>query len=67
MSSIDKATPAGALGLGVVLSGANPKNLILAAAGAAAIVRTGVPGSQQAVAYTVFAIISTVSVGIRRP
>jgi hypothetical protein len=64
MSSIDKATPPGALGLGAVLSGANPKNLVLAAAGATAIIRTGVPGLQQAIAYAVFGVISTLSVGI---
>jgi Sap, sulfolipid-1-addressing protein len=64
MSTIDKATPVGALGLGAVLSGANPKNLVLAAAGATAIIRTGVPGSQQAIAYAAFGFISTLSVGI---
>jgi hypothetical protein len=64
MSSVDKANPPAALGLGAVLSGVNPKNLILAAAGGTAIIRAGIPGSQQAIAYAVFVVISTLSVGI---
>ncbi len=43
--------------------GLNPKNLLLAAAGAAAIAQTGIAGSQQAIAYTVFAVIATIGVG----
>lgn len=64
MATIDKATPAAAVGLAAVLSGANPKNLLLAVAGAAAIAGTGISGSQQAIAYLVFALIGTLGVGI---
>jgi hypothetical protein len=64
MATIDKTTPAAAVGLAAVLSGANPKNLLLAVAGAAAIAQTGIPGSQQAIAYLVFALIATLGVGI---
>jgi hypothetical protein len=46
------------------LSGANPKNLVLAVGGAASIAQTGIPGGQQAVAYLVFALIGTLGVGI---
>ena len=46
------------------LSGANPKNLLLAVAGAAAIAQTGIGGGQQAIAYLVFALIGTLGVGI---
>jgi hypothetical protein len=49
MTTIDKITPLGALGLAAVLaallSGANPKNLLLAAGGAAAIAQTGISGA----------------------
>jgi hypothetical protein len=64
MATIDKTTPVAAAGLAAVLSGANPKNLLLAVAGAAAIAGTGISGAQQAVAYAVFALIGTVGVGI---
>jgi Sap, sulfolipid-1-addressing protein len=64
MATIDKTTPVTALGLAAALSGANPKNLLLAAAGAAAIAQTGISGVQQAIAYVVFAVIGTLGVGI---
>src|SRR5712671_7294237 len=64
MATIGKTTPLGALGLAAALSGANPKNLLLAAGGAAAIAQTGISGVQQAIAYVVFAVIGTLGVGI---
>jgi hypothetical protein len=64
MATIDKTTPPAALGLAAVMSGANPKNLLLAVAGAAAIAGTGIPGGEQAIAYLVFALIGTLGVGI---
>ena len=64
MATIDKTTPPAALGLAAVLSGANPKNLLLAVAGGAAIAQTGIPGGQQAIAYLIFALIGTLGVGI---
>jgi hypothetical protein len=63
MASIDKTTPPAAFGLAAVLSGANPKNLLLAVAGAAAIAQTGISGAQQVIAYLVFALIGTIGVG----
>lgn len=64
MATIENTNPAAAAGLGVVLSAANPKNLLLAVGGAAAIAQTGIPGSQQALAYLIFALIGTLGVGI---
>jgi hypothetical protein len=64
MATIDKTTPVAAVGLAAVLSGANPKNLLLAIGGAAAIAQTGISGGQQAIAYAVFALIGTLGVGI---
>ena len=64
MGTIDKTTPAAAFGLAVVLSGANPKNLLLAVGGAAAIAQTSTDSGQQVIAYAVFALIGTVGVGI---
>jgi hypothetical protein len=63
MGAIENFKPAAALGTGALLAGANPKNLILAVAGAAAIAQTGIAGAQQAIAYLVFAVIATIGVG----
>ncbi len=65
MATIDKTSPLAALGLAAALSGANPKNLLLAVAGAASIAQTGIPGGQQALAYLVFALIA--SLGVATP
>jgi len=63
MSRIDEIGPVAALGFAVVLAGANPKNLLLAVAGAAAIAQTGISGAQQAVAYLVFVLIGSLGIG----
>jgi threonine/homoserine/homoserine lactone efflux protein len=42
MGSIERFTPGKAVGAGAVLSGANPKNLLLAIGAAAAIAQTGI-------------------------
>jgi Sap-like sulfolipid-1-addressing protein len=62
MGAIDRFRAVTALGLATVLAGANPKNLLLAVGGAAAIAQTGIPGGQQAIAYLVFALIGTIGV-----
>jgi len=63
MRAIDRFTPVQALGAAAALAGANPKNLLLAVAAAAAIAQTGIAGGQQAVAYAVFAVVGTLGVG----
>jgi hypothetical protein len=64
MGAIDRFAATKALGVGALLSGANPKNLLLAIAAGAAIAQTGIAGGQQAIAFAVFAIIGTLGVGI---
>jgi hypothetical protein len=64
MGKIETIGPAGAAGLAAVLAGVNPKNLLLAVGGAAAIAQTGISGGEQAVAYLVFALVGTLGVGI---
>jgi threonine/homoserine/homoserine lactone efflux protein len=64
MATIDETSPVAALGLGALLSGANPKNLLLAVGGATAIAQTGIPGGQQAIAFLIFALIGTLGVGV---
>ncbi|HYI20388.1 MAG TPA: GAP family protein [Solirubrobacteraceae bacterium] len=48
---------------GALLSGANPKNLLLVVAGAASIAGAGLDGGDEAVVFGVFALIATVGVG----
>ncbi|MGH3650482.1 MAG: GAP family protein [Acidimicrobiia bacterium] len=64
MRAIDSFTPLRALGVGALLSGLNPKNLLLAVAAATAIAQTGVSGRDQAIAYAVFVAIGTVGVAV---
>jgi threonine/homoserine/homoserine lactone efflux protein len=62
MGAVDGFSPVKSLGAGVVLSAANPKNLLLALAAATSIAETGIPEGQQAIAYAVFEIIACVGV-----
>ena len=65
MGALESFTPVKAGGAGVVLSALNPKNLMLAIAGAAAIAQTGISTGQQAGAYVVFVVIA--SIGVATP
>jgi threonine/homoserine/homoserine lactone efflux protein len=64
MGSVDSFTPAKTAGAGVVLSAANPKNLVLAIGAAAAIAETGISVGQEVVAYAVFVLIGTIGVAV---
>jgi threonine/homoserine/homoserine lactone efflux protein len=63
METIDTFTPGKAAGFGALLSGINPKNLLLCVGAAAAIAQTGVPAGEQAVALAVFVLIGTLGPG----
>lgn len=63
MGAIEGFTAVKAAGAGALLSGLNPKNLLLAVAAAASVAGTGIPGGQQAVAYAIFILIGTIGVG----
>ena len=65
MGALDDFTPVKAGGGGIVLSGLNPKNLLLAAAGAAAIAQTGISTGEQIASYVVFVLIA--SIGVATP
>jgi hypothetical protein len=65
MQLIDTFTPAKSLGLAALLSGVNPKNLVLSISAASTIAQTGLSGSQQAVVLGVFILIG--SIGIIAP
>ena len=62
MGSVERFSPGKAVGAGAVLSGANPKNLLLAIGAAVAIAQTGMGSGDQAIAYVVFALIATLGV-----
>ena len=62
MAALDTFTPAKSGGLAILLSGVNPKNLILIVGGAAAVAQTDVSGSSQAVAWLIFTVIATIGV-----
>jgi threonine/homoserine/homoserine lactone efflux protein len=63
MGTIDSFTVAKAAAFGLLLSGVNPKNLLLIIAGAAAIAQTGTSAGSQAVALIVFAVVATAGTG----
>jgi len=65
MRALDSFTPTRSLAIGALLSGVNPKNLILNATAAAGIAQTGLSGLQQAVVLIVLIIIG--SLGIIAP
>lgn len=62
MAGLDKLKPGGALGLGALLSGVNPKNAGLTIAAAATIAGAGLAGGEQAVALAVFVVIGSAGV-----
>jgi threonine/homoserine/homoserine lactone efflux protein len=62
MAAIDSVTPVKAVGLGVLLSAINPKNLILTVGAAAAIAQTGPSTGDAVVAIIVFVLIASLSI-----
>jgi hypothetical protein len=65
MRSLDAFTPGRSFGVAAVLSGVNPKNLVLNLAAAATVAQAGLSGAQQAVVLAVFVVIA--SLGIIAP
>jgi threonine/homoserine/homoserine lactone efflux protein len=64
MEAIDRFTATRSIGFGALLSGVNPKNLVLTVGAAAAIAQTGIPAGEQAVALAVFIVVATLGPGI---
>lgn len=65
MGALDAFSPVKAGAAGVVLSALNPKNLLLAIAGAAAIARVDISTGRQILSYVVFVLIA--SIGVAAP
>ena len=64
MKTIDSFTPVKSLGLAAVLSGVNPKNLLLNVSAAAAIAQAGISTGKQAIVFAIFVVIATLGPGI---
>jgi threonine/homoserine/homoserine lactone efflux protein len=64
MQAIDSFSAPKTLGMGVLLSGVNPKNLLLTVAAAAAIAETGIDAGQETIALAVFILIGSLGVGV---
>jgi hypothetical protein len=65
MKALDSFTPARSLAIGALLSGVNPKNLVLNATAAAGIAQTGLSGVEQAVVLLVLIVVA--SIGVAAP
>ncbi|HEY5876518.1 MAG TPA: GAP family protein [Ilumatobacteraceae bacterium] len=62
MASLDEVTAGKAFLLGVLLSGANPKNFVLTAAAATSMIEAGAHGSDLVVAVIVFVLVGSCTV-----
>ena len=65
MEALEGLTAAKAAGLGLALSALNPKNIVLTIAAGAAIAQTGIPATEQAIAYAGFIVVA--SLGVATP
>jgi threonine/homoserine/homoserine lactone efflux protein len=63
MQALDGFTPAKSAGVGILLSAANPKNLLLIVAGTTAIAATGISSGEEAIALLIFVVIASLGVG----
>jgi hypothetical protein len=64
MRAVDSFTPARALGLGALLSGVNPKNLLLTVGAMAGVALAGLPTGQSLAVLAVFVLVGSVSVAV---
>jgi threonine/homoserine/homoserine lactone efflux protein len=64
MQAIDTFRAPKAAAMGALLSGVNPKNLLLTVGAAAAIAQTGIDAGEQAVALAVFILVGTLGPGV---
>jgi hypothetical protein len=64
MAGVDSLTPGKALGLGVLLAGVNPKNLILAIGAAAGLAQLGLSTTDAVVSLIVFVVVASLTIAI---
>jgi len=64
MAGIDSFSPGKAFGLGVLLSGVNPKNLLLAAGAGAALAGLGLSTTDAVVSLIVFVVLGSLTIAV---
>ncbi len=64
MSGIDSFSPGKALGLGVVLAGVNPKNLMLAVAAGSALAGLGLSTGEVVGSLVVFVVVASLTIAV---
>jgi hypothetical protein len=64
MARLDSLGAGKAAGLGAALAAVNPKNLLLAVAGATEIAQADLPGVRQVTAYAAFVLCASLGIGI---
>ena len=62
MAGVDTLSPVKAFGLGILLAGVNPKNLILTAGAAAGLAQLGLSASDAVVAIAVFVVVGSLTI-----
>lgn len=62
MAGIDSVPPGKALGLGLLLAGANPKNLILTAGAAVGVAQLGLSSTDAIVSFFVFVVLGSLTI-----
>jgi threonine/homoserine/homoserine lactone efflux protein len=62
MAGVDALTPPKAFGLGLLLAGVNPKNLMLSASAGAALAGLGVPDGEAIGSLVVFVVVASISI-----
>jgi threonine/homoserine/homoserine lactone efflux protein len=64
MAGVDSLTPGKAFGLGLLLDGLNPKNLLLTIGAASGLAQLGLSGSDVVVSLIVFVILGSISIAV---
>jgi threonine/homoserine/homoserine lactone efflux protein len=64
MAAVDTVTPVKAVGLGVLLSGVNPKNLLLAVAAAATVAQANLSTSDTVITLAAFVVLSSLTIAV---
>ncbi len=64
MAAVDSVTPVRAAGLGVLLSGVNPKNLLLTVAAAATVAQANLSTSDAVVTLAVFVVLASLTIAV---
>jgi hypothetical protein len=62
MAGVDTLTPGKSFGLGLLLAGLNPKNLILTAGAAAGVAQLGISTTDAVVSLIVFVVVASLSI-----